>query len=529
LLELTGLSHRSEGVGLLSIMPKDASAYWRGFLYTLDGLTLPPEGYVPASGSILVCALASLVLILKTPLRAKGHLLAVLLLILLGIGVSSTVFRVLYTQHLIPGLIFFRTMSTYLNVAVVGVAVIAAFGIDALVDYWQRQSRPLWRNPVGGFVITLFCGAGAWLAWRLYSPVMPLWNIVVAVAAVAVVLVLAGMRRATLIPLALFATLGVECVLLHLHEFRFGDVAQLNVAASSKALKPATGSEDYRFMDRTGRAGYAFTNSREPRQDVYVQYVIASYTAMTNLLSGVSSIHGALALPLKRRALLDPVLLDETDGLSNALPGQRAIDVLSLRYVASNAKATPPTFRAALHVPPFTTLPDGAIDTWLMENTAVKPRVQSYTRHVVVDSIEAAVALLRTAREEALIIEAGADELAAAPDASNDPQSITTAVRKASATAYSIDVDAARPGWVFLADANYPGWKATVDGVDSRVYSANVLGKAVAVTQGQHRIELYFESASFYIGLWCSIASSLVAAVIVLWHLKKRHVKKERT
>jgi len=517
LLELTGLSHRSEGVGLLSFMPDDATAYWRGFMYTLDGLTPPPEGYFPGSGSIVVCAAAALVLILKTPLRAKGHLLATLLLIQLGIGNSSPLFNFLYEHHLIPGLIFFRTMSTYLNIAVVGFAVVAAFGVDALVNYWQRQPRPVWLNPVAAGATVLFCGGLAWLAWRLYSPVMPMWNIVVAVIAVVAVLMLTTIRRATWIPFALFAALGIECVLLHLHEIHFGDVAQLKVAASSNALKQA-GADDYRFMDRTTRAGYAFINSREPAQRLYVQYVIASYTAMTNLLSGMSSIHGALALPLKRRVLLDPLLLEETDGRSSALPGQRAIDVLALRYVASNAESTLPTFRVALHELPAQTVPnaanDATIDTWLMENIAVKPRIQAYTRYVVASSMEAAADVLRTAREDALIIEAGG-ELAVTNDTINAPQAITTTVRKASATEYVIDVDADRVGWVFLADANYPGWKATVDGNDSQVFSANLLGKAVAVPVGKHRVEMRFESTTFRGGLICTLVSLLVAVVVL--------------
>lgn len=515
LLELTSLSHRSDGVRLLPVMPEDASVYWRGFLYTLDGLDPPPGGYFPAAGSILVCAAAALVLVTTTSLRAKGHLLATLLLIQLGIGAASPLFSTLYGHHLVPGLTFFRTLSTYLNVAVVGVAVLAALGIDGLMNYWQRLPAPVWRRPVVLVVAALFCGVLAWFALRLYSPVMPIWNLVTASLAVLIVLLLIAGRRPALISAMLFMVLSAECVLLHLHEIRFGDVAQLSAPASRAVLPAAALSDNDRFMDRTGRAGYAFINSRDARLDQYVHYVISAYTAMTNLTANVSSIHGALALPLKRRMVLDPLLVEETDGRSSAVPGLRAIDVLAIRYVVVNGEAAVPTFRVAVHEPPLHPIPGAPVDTWIMENTAVRPRIESYTRHVTVPSMEAAVELLRTPREDALIIEADVGELVATA-AVNDPQAIALSVHKATATHYVIDVDAASSGWVFVADANYPGWVATLDGNESKVYSAHVLGKAVAVPAGKHRLELRFESVAFRLGLACTVVSALVVLLILL-------------
>jgi hypothetical protein len=523
LLELTQLSHRSDGIGMLPITPGSAAAYWRGFLYTLDGMAFPPEGYFPATGSILVCAAALLVLLLRTPLRAKGHLLATLLLIQLGIGVSSPLFRVIHEHHLVPGIIFFRTMATYLNVVVIGVAVLAALGIDALTAQCQRMLAA-GRRPLLLALALAGCAVMGFVAWRLYSPVLPLANGVIAAIAAGIVVALIGLGRTALLPVLLFAALAAECLVLHVGEIRFVDRAALALPATREQLQQAMGGQRYRFMDRTGRSGYVFSSSHKSDQDWYATYVIAAYTAMTNLLSDMSSIHGALALPLKRRALLEPLLFEETEGRSAATPGQRAIDVLALRYVTTNHEAAVPTFRAALRQPPLVSAPGADIDTWFMENEAVKPPVQAYTRHVAVDSVEAAVALMRTARDDALIVEAPAGALAPAADNVNDPQAITLAVREASATRYVIDVDAARAGWVFVADANYPGWTASVDGNETSVYSAQILGKAVPVTAGRHRVEIRFESRSFRLGLIITLASLLVAVFIVAraWRAQRR-------
>jgi len=520
LLELTSMSHRSEGVGLLPFMPQDAAVYWRGFLYTLDGLHQPSEGYFPFVGSVLVCAAATLTLITKTPARAKGHLLATLLLIEIGIGVASPVFGPLYRHHLIPGLNFFRTMSTYLNVAAIGFGVLAAFGIDGLANFWQRQPASAWRRPQVIVALTLFCGGLAWIAAQFYVAVMPIWNLVTAVTAIAVVLLLMAPKRAQLIPGVLFVALTAECVLLHLHEIHFWNVSSLQIPAGRAQLQAATDINDYRFLDKSSRVGYAFLNSQNPNQEQMAQNAIATYAAMTNLISDVSSLNGALALPLKRRMLLDPVLEGETDGRSNLAPGLRAIDVLALRYVTYNVEASVPGFKVADHQPPPPTS-NIQLNTWIMENTAARPRFQTYTRHQVVASIEDAVQVFRAQRDDALIIESAPD-LPVANTPVNDPQALRLRVLKASSTRYEFDVDASQAGWLFVADANYPGWKATVDGIDSRVYSANVLGKAVAVAAGKHRVEMRFESMTFRIGLLCTIGSLLMAGAIVGVAWRKR-------
>ncbi len=53
---------------------------------------------------------------------------------------------------------------------------------------------------------------------------------------------------------------------------------------------------------------------------------------------------------------------------------------------------------------------------------------------------------------------------------------------------YEFNVHARKPVWLFIADANYPGWQAEIDGHSTPVYSAQVLGKAVFVPSGIHKI-----------------------------------------
>jgi uncharacterized membrane protein YfhO len=83
---------------------------------------------------------------------------------------------------------------------------------------------------------------------------------------------------------------------------------------------------------------------------------------------------------------------------------------------------------------------------------------------------------------------------------------------------YQVDMEASEPGFLFLADANYPGWQARVDGEAAPVYSANALGKAVPVSAGSHRVELFFRSKSFGLGLRLTLVTSglIVVGLIFL-------------
>ncbi len=506
LVELVSLSHRSGGIKILfSTFP---DAYFRGFLFTFLQTDVPPLDYFPVAGSLLLCILASLAFVVKTPARIKGHMLAVVLLGSLGMGHASSIFNFIYDRHLLPGLHSFRGMQLYLDIAIIGIAILAAFAIDGLIHHVRQNPKSWWRSAaVLATVAVLGCGWGA-IVYHLYLPIVPWQNLATVAIVLLGIFALAAMKRANLIAPLIFLVFAGECASLRLHPFIFGDSASLRRPAVLQEISRSQNSTDYKFLNSSIANGYGFLNPRQPGLENHMQRMLSSVSELTNLLWNQSSLNGALALQTSQRAMLDPLIKDEINGRAATPPGQRAIDLLGVRYIAVDNPLASPAFRVGFHDIPFS--------MWIMENTAALPRFQTFTRHIAVQSAEEALALLKKPRDSALIVQrVDGVSMPISQDAANNPAAISFQIREAKSKHYVVDVEASQPGWLFLADANYPGWQASVDGVPSEVYSAQILGKAVAVPTGKHRVELYFVSTTFRVGLALSLFT-LIAMIGIL-------------
>ncbi len=71
------------------------------------------------------------------------------------------------------------------------------------------------------------------------------------------------------------------------------------------------------------------------------------------------------------------------------------------------------------------------------------------------------------------------------------------------------------PGFLFLSDSYYPGWRARVDGAPSRVFRADMVFRALFLGRGDHSVVMRYEPVSFKCGMWLAL-SSLVCCLPVL-------------
>ncbi len=81
------------------------------------------------------------------------------------------------------------------------------------------------------------------------------------------------------------------------------------------------------------------------------------------------------------------------------------------------------------------------------------------------------------------------------------------------------------PGLLVLTDADYPGWRARVDGQTVPIRRANHALRAVAIAPGEHEIEFHYQPLSFQIGLYLSAISLGVWLLTAAWcRIKKKYV-----
>ena len=76
-------------------------------------------------------------------------------------------------------------------------------------------------------------------------------------------------------------------------------------------------------------------------------------------------------------------------------------------------------------------------------------------------------------------------------------------------------------GMLVLSDTWYPGWSAQVDGRTAPIYPADSALRGVVIGPGQHHIEFRYRPASAIIGAAMSVSGLLGAVMIVFWERRR--------
>jgi hypothetical protein len=88
-----------------------------------------------------------------------------------------------------------------------------------------------------------------------------------------------------------------------------------------------------------------------------------------------------------------------------------------------------------------------------------------------------------------------------------------------------VRAEAAAPSLLVLADAFYPGWRATVDGEETPIVPANVLFRGVALPRGEHTVVFTFEPKGWRLGVGLAALGLLLLAacsLLALWGFRRR-------
>jgi uncharacterized membrane protein YfhO len=87
----------------------------------------------------------------------------------------------------------------------------------------------------------------------------------------------------------------------------------------------------------------------------------------------------------------------------------------------------------------------------------------------------------------------------------------------------NLQADFSSDGYLVIAENNFPGWQAEVDGKSAPILNANYAFQALALTRGKHSIRMEFRPAYYTVSLIISIASFLIMISALI--LQRRTVK----
>ena len=89
-----------------------------------------------------------------------------------------------------------------------------------------------------------------------------------------------------------------------------------------------------------------------------------------------------------------------------------------------------------------------------------------------------------------------------------------------------ISVETEEDGLLYISDLDYPGWKAYLDGTETKIYKANYAFRAIMVPEGKHTVRMVYEPQSFRNGVWFSLISF---AILVLSYPIYSSIGKKRS
>jgi len=486
LLELARHSVRQDSVAVLNSFP------WQNFLVGLV-FDPAPELYAPGRYVYFAAPIGSVLALVALPFlpllrdeRAWSYAGAIAVCVAAAGGPGGPVFELL--RAVLPGFDRLRLLSPFSFVVLVPTSVLLAMLLREAARP-GRTRRELAVVAAAAALVVL--GAGSTLPAVAALTRYRLLGLGLLAASVLGLARLHASGRLALAPLLVVAVLLVEIAALRpAHRAMLPD----SVLEEGRALAAFLGDRlredpDARAMHLPSPSyeaafrGMILQHWRSPHYESFVRASMAARAPFANVMDELPFAEANGALPLAGFPELLAAMQEELRGGSSAAPGTRSIDRFGVRWivVAGDLARQPvaPDLRVAWKDP------GGALA--VLENPSVQPRYQ-WRPSGKSDVAPEPELMLRLAR--------------ALPWVRGEPQP-------------PVQIDAPSDGRVFVAIPSYPGWTATLDGVDVPVRPAEGIGMEIAVPAGSHRLALRFVPASFHVGL-CVTLASLGIAVAVL-------------
>jgi hypothetical protein len=180
---------------------------------------------------------------------------------------------------------------------------------------------------------------------------------------------------------------------------------------------------------------------------------------------------------------------------------------------------------------PVFTAPGGT--TVVLENRAVLPKGWLVPSAAVVNDLSQRLAILQNPQFDPRTV-ALVESLPPIPLADPNRPPAPFSLQSVGVQVYEgerIVVDATTPrnALLVLGDKYYKAWRAFVDGKESQIYPVDHVLRGVYLTPGTHRVEFRFDPLPFKIGKYLTLGSFVLFAAMLVreWRLSRRRVKGE--
>jgi hypothetical protein len=431
--------------------------------------------------------------------------------LLFSMGKYTPFYNLLYDYF--PGINRFRVPKMMMFMPVIALGVLAARGIDLLMDLDVRAERSFRRYLAGVvavpvilllFLGVLAMGKSTWIEMFIQSLAQPTryeqgaqlvmqrWNnlmletgLATALAALCAGAIVFWCRKKT-------RTFIFPCVLILLY---LGDVWRVNdkfmflVAAPEKGRASqsalmdflARGSNQYRTLPMDGSDPMHYVSNKIP--------VMFTSNAVQQR---------------RWQEFLDNF------SLNSIMP-----DILNVRYLVFSTEqyAKERTQLSSKFVPVFQS-PDGL--QLVLENRDVLPKAWLVPSVLKVDAPGQILQMMQSSifrPVQTALVESPPPIRLDQPFAGSPGD-----VRMEIYEGERIDVTATATAncLLVLGEKYYKGWKATVDGTAATIYPVNFILRGVYLTPGTHKIEFIFDPLPFKIGKYLTLASLLLFAVLIV-------------
>lgn len=230
------------------------------------------------------------------------------------------------------------------------------------------------------------------------------------------------------------------------------------------------------------------------------------------MIFGLSDVRGYETVVTRRYSdLVDSIEDHYRHGINSLFTSADAalLDLLNVKYVLTDQEMSGR----------WELVFEGASDMKVYRNQQVLPRAFVVHHAEVVRSADESLMRVTDSNfdfRESVVLE---DSPAGWEEPAEQPATSTAQIVAYEPNRLEVLVDNASDGWLVLTDTYAPGWKATLDGEERRIYVADHAFRAVSVPAGTHRIEFVYQPLSFTIGLGISlfVCAGTAAATLVLF------------